>query len=147
MKKISKVSAIVFLLYIVIIENTVENLRSRSPEGEKKIARNSEGTVFFKNLLKRNARPPCSWEYGPESGPYSTNLKITPTELRERRVPNVSAKNASRVVRQARQGLSGQCPGALRRPQTTALGALAGLRAHETGGRGFAGARGISQHN
>jgi hypothetical protein len=74
-------------------------------------------------------------------------LKITPTELRERRVPNVSAKNASRVVRQARQGLSGQCPGALRRPQTTALGALAGLRAHETGGRGFAGARGISQHN
>jgi hypothetical protein len=84
MKKISKVSAIVFLLYIVIIENTVENLRSRSPEGEKKIARNSEGTVFFKNLLKRNARPPCSWEYGPESGPYSTNLKITPTALRER---------------------------------------------------------------
>ena len=84
MKKISKVSAIVYVLYIVIIENTFENLRSTESRRRKKQCPKFERTVFFKNLLKRNARPPCSWEYGPESGPYSTNLKITPTALRER---------------------------------------------------------------
>jgi hypothetical protein len=52
----------------------------RSSEGVKHFARNSERTVFFKNLLKRNARPP--WKSDPISGSLFDFLKITPTALR-----------------------------------------------------------------